>query len=187
MAIAEPVVWRWTVDEYHQAADAGLFGPEDRLELLDGTIFRMSPQRSEHATSCELVEDVLARIFASGYVVRGQKPLTLGPAAEPEPDVAVVSGSIRDYARRHPSTAVLIVEVSDTTVRFDLGRKARTYARAAIPEYWALVLPRRVLVVHREPDTVTGRYRSITEYGATDTASPLAAPDAGILVADLLP
>lgn len=187
MSVVEPAVRRWTAAEYHRAAEAGVFPPGERLELIDGEIYRMSPQKSLHTTGCELAEESLRGIFGTGYVVRGQKPLALGAASEPEPDVAVVRGRIRDFATQHPSTALLVVEVADSTAAFDTGRKAEMYARAGIPDYWVVVLPERALLVHRDPDPASGQYRSITRHEETGTAAPLAAPGAIIRVADLLP
>jgi len=82
----------------------------------------------------------LSRIFGDGWDVRGQMPLALGDDSEPEPDVAVVAGSPRDYRDAHPTTAALIVEVADASVAYDRKRKAPLYARAGIPEFWLLVL-----------------------------------------------
>src|SRR5437870_2744673 len=102
MTIAEPPVRRWTVSEYHRAADAGVFGPEERLELIHGVIVCMSPQKTPHATGSGLTEEIVRNVFSAGYCVRVQKPLTLGGDSEPEPDIAVVRGAARDYLRSHP-------------------------------------------------------------------------------------
>jgi Uma2 family endonuclease len=87
----------------------------------------------------------------------------------------------------HPSAAVLVMEVADSTLAFDCGPKAALYAQAGIPDYWVLNLPVRVLLVHRDPDPMTGTYRQIARHGETDAVSPLAAPDAQIPVRELLP
>jgi hypothetical protein len=117
---------------------AGVFGPEDRLELLDGEIIDMAPQKSRHATAVTLVGEALRTLFRSGATVRVQLPFSLDDRSEPEPDVAVVPGNPRDYRDAHPSRALLICEVSDTTLGYDRGRKLTAYARAGIPEYWIL-------------------------------------------------
>jgi Uma2 family endonuclease len=187
MSVAEPALRRWTPKEYFRAAETGVFDPEERLELIEGEIFRMSPQDSPHATACDLAEDALREIFRRGYRVRTQKPLSLGDDSVPEPDLAVVRGSVRDYARAHPATAVLIVEVADSSLWYVRKRKAPLYARAGIPDYWILNLPERVLEVHRDPDPVSAQYRQITRYGEDESVAPLAAPAAAILVRDLLP
>jgi len=123
--------------------------------------------------------------------VRAQATLSLGANAAPDPDVAVVPGPRRadvDY----PTEAVLVVEVSDTTLWFDRTRKARTYARAGIREYWVLDLVHRQLVVYREPISDPARrpqhqYSVVTILGPKDSISPLAAPRARVRVAKLLP
>src|SRR5207244_2898413 len=121
----------------------GLFRPEERLELLDGEILeRMSPQKPPHAEGILGVVDALGPAFGPGYHVRPQLPLILDDGSEPEPDVAVVVGTRRDYGAESPRVAHvrLVVEVADTTLRFDRGRKQRAYARAGILEYWILNL-----------------------------------------------
>jgi Uma2 family endonuclease len=187
MSIAEPALRRWTVAEYHQAGDAGIFDPEERLELVNGEIYRMSPQKGPHATGSGLAEEALRAILPAGHILRIQKPLTLGEDGEPEPDIAMVRGSLRDFARQHPTTAVLIVEVADSSLAFDRVEKAKQYARAGIPEYWILNVPERLLEVHRDPDPASETYRQVTRHGENERVSPLAVPAAAILVRELLP
>jgi Uma2 family endonuclease len=187
VALTERTTRRWTVADYHRAAEAGVFSAEERLELIEGEIYVMSPQLGPHATGCSLVEEALRDAFGSGWVVRAQKPLSLGQVSEPEPDVAVVRGAIRDFAREHPTTAVLVVEVADTTLRFDRGDKAELYARAGILDYWIVNLSVRRLEIRRDPDPATGEYRQLSTHGEDATVSPLAAPQASIAVRNLLP
>jgi len=116
--MSEPMhtLHRWTRAKYDRMVETGVFQPEARLELLDGEIIEMSPQKSPHATAVNLIAEALRGGFGTGFYVRGQMPLTLDDNSEPEPDVAVIKGNIRDYADHHPSSAVLIVEVADTTL-----------------------------------------------------------------------
>ena len=104
MAVSAVNVHQWTREEYERLAADGFFGPEGRVELVEGIVYDMSPQKSLHASGVRLVERALSRIFSDGWDVRGQMPLALGDDSEPEPDVAVVAGSPRDYrprSRRH--------------------------------------------------------------------------------------
>ena len=182
-----------TVAEFDCAWAQGVYGPEERLELIEGEVIeKVSPQESPHATSTNLSGKAAERAFSEDYHIRAQLPLVFGPHNKPEPDVAVVTGSIRDYSRAHPITAVLVIEVSDSTLRYDRTTKAGIYARAGIEDYWILNVIDRVLEVHRQPAAMTDMplghgYRSITRYTETEAVSPLAAPGSSILVADLLP
>jgi Uma2 family endonuclease len=124
--------------------------------------------------------------------VRTLLPLALDAASEPEPDVAVVAGSPRDYRDAHPSTALLIVEVADASLLFDRTTKASLYARAGIADYWLLNLVDQIVEVHRHPQRSTGAppawsYASVERYGSRDRVAPLARSDRFIAVEDLLP
>ncbi len=182
--------YRWTVEQFYWLDRAGIF--EDRhVELLDGQIHEMTVD-PPHATAGGLTVEALRLAFGVGYVVRDQHPLDLGRRSLPEPDVAVVVGSARDYARTHPRTALLIVEVSDTTLRKDRKIKAHLYAQAGIADYWIVNLVDRHLEIHRNPRPDPDRkgrfrYADVTILKSGDHASPLAKPEARIAVADLLP
>lgn len=187
MSLAEPQQRLWTVDEYHRAAEAGVFDPDERLELIDGEILRMSPQNGPHATAVGLAQDLLPGAFGPGFIVRVQVPLSLDADSEPEPDIAVVKGSRRDFAGRHPRRAALVLEISESSAAHDVRRKANLYARHSIPEYWVLLLLERVLVVHRDPDSATGTYANVVRLLDNGTIVPIAAASAPVCVSDLLP
>lgn len=175
---------RWTREQYYRMGELGWFEGK-RVELLEGEIVEMSPIGSRHATSVALVQAVLQRIFFTDCHVRAQVPVSITESSDPEPDVAVVSGNIRDYIEAHPTTALLVVEVSDATLSIDRTRKTLMYARAGIAEYWIVNLKARQLEVRREP-TKRG-YSSTRTLKESETVTPLSAPDAQIKVADLLP
>jgi Uma2 family endonuclease len=178
---------RWTRKEFCRAAELGLFRPEERLELLDGEIFEKMSPRPPHSVAVGTAGDVLAHAFGAGTHVRTEQPLVLNDESEPAPDIVVVPGKRSDYLRNHPTAgdALLVVEVADTSIRFDRGRKREAYARAGIREYWIVHLPRRQLVAHRDPSG--SRYRSITIYREEEAITLLAAPHAPMRVGDLLP
>src|SRR5215510_2408935 len=192
MSGAVPRPRLWTRAEYYKMAEAGVFRPGERVELIGGRIVTMSPQNSPHFTAICLVEDGFRTIFGTGYVVRVQGPLDLSPSSQPEPDIAVVRGNVRDYANAHPTTALLIVEVSESSLTFDRGEKASLYASAGIPEYWVMNLLDRRLEVYCDPVPMTGQiygygYQTCTHYFAADAVIPLSAPQGAIKVVDLLP
>ena len=176
---------RWSRAEYDRAVEAGVFTSDARLELIDGALLAMTPHGSRHFTGVELVVDALRDAFGTGFRVRTQGPLAAGEDSEPEPDVAVVAGHARTYRDAHPTTALLVVEVSDDSLRRDRTVKQRLYARCGIPEYWILALPDQRLEIHRDP--AADGYRSISLHGAGETITPLARPGAAVAVDDLLP
>lgn len=183
---------RWTRAEFERLADSGILRPNERVELIGGRIVEMSPQDPDHTTGIQLSDESLRRAFGSGFTIRTQVPLALSEDGEPEPDVAVVPGSPRDYAAEHPTTALLVVEVARTSLAFDRGEKASLYASAGVPEYWIVNLVDRRLEVHREPVPVPGApfghaYRTRTLLLPGESVQPLARPEASVAVADLLP
>lgn len=176
---------RWTRQEYEQLVAAGGFAPRTRVELIEGEILDMAPQNSRHSTALRLVEDVLRNAFGAGYDVRPQLPLALEDHTEPEPDIAVVVGSPRDYRDQHPTTAVLVVEIADSSLDFDRGRKGQIYARNDIPEYWLLNLPDGMLEVYRDPRSVGYADRQLVGLG--QSIASLSASEAPVRISDLLP
>lgn len=180
----------WTVDEFHDLGESGLFEGR-RAMLIHGQILEQGPMNSPHAIAHEATMAALQTAFGLGWRFRGQLPLVLGQTIDPMPDVAVVAGSFRG-ATGHPTSADLVVEISDTTMRYDTGEKMSLYAAAGLREYWVLDLNARTLLVYRDPGpdaaAVFGfAYASIQTLGPTDSVSPLAVPAALIRVADLLP
>ena len=119
MAVAAAQLRHWTREEYYKMAEAGILGPGERVELIEGEIIAMTPQDTPHAVAGSLVDEVLRTAFGTGFHVRSQRPLSLGLESEPEPDAAVVRGAARDFLKAHPTTAVLVVEISHTTLAFD--------------------------------------------------------------------
>lgn len=187
-------VWvrRWTRQDYDKMIDAGLFPPGTHAELIDGVVLEMSPQKSPQATAVCLVEEALRNAFGQGYTLRVQLPLALDPLSEPEPDVAVLPGAPRDYRDAHPTSALLIVEVSETTLTHDRDRKGSLYARAGIADYWLVNLPAQRLEVYRHPvlqaEAYYGWGYEVVQYVTGGTqVSPLAVPQARVVVTDLLP
>jgi Uma2 family endonuclease len=192
MAIYPPRVKHWTRIEYERLVDLGAFLPGDRLELVAGALLVREPQNPPHATAIGLVEDALRVAFGPGWTVRAQGPIALDDDSEPEPDIAVVPGSRRDHVRAHPSHPVLIVEVADSTLRFDRNAKASLYARAGIEDYWIVNLVDQGLEVRRDPVAAPRaryghRYATLIMLRRGERVSPLSAPAATVLVADLLP
>jgi len=181
---------RWTVAEFHRLLTDDMFEGTKPV-LLDGEIIEMPNPRPPHDQSVGLADYVFKGVFAKGYWVRIRQSLALSQWSDPMPDLAVVLGSPRDYPIL-PTTAVLVVEVSDSSIDIDLGRKAALYAAGRIPDYWVVDLNGRQVVVHRDPqpdpkDPTKSRYTQSTPYDAGSSVSPLAMPGSTVNIADLLP
>ncbi len=190
MAAPAVQIKRWTRREYDRMAEAGIFSQDDRVQLIEGDIVTMTPQNSPHASAIGKTERVLERLFGMSVWVRVQMPLIVDPDSEPEPDLVVVPGTPDDYRDEHPRSALLVVEVSDTTLALDRDRKRAIYARAGIREYWIVNLAERCLEVYRDPVAAPGQaslYRSSQKLTPSDNIAPLAATTATVTVADLLP
>ena len=182
----------WTVADFERLFDAGFFAPDARLELIEGEIFETMTQRTPHSVAVMLSQDVFTRIFSKDFRVRVQLPMVLGESSKPEPDLAVVEGAPRDYLESHPSTAILAVEISDTTLVTDQTTKSSLYARAGIEEYWIVNLVERTLEVRRQPsaraDALFGwDYRSMQILLPGESVAPLRAPSVSVGVDELLP
>jgi Uma2 family endonuclease len=180
----------WTVDQFHYLGDLGMFEGR-RAWLVDGVIVEEGPMNPPHRIALELTEEALRAAFGAGWRVCNQMPLVLGQSTDPEPDLAVVAGSPRG-ATAHPTTAALVVEVSDSSLRYDTTVKLNVYAAGGIAEYWVVDVNGRQLLVFRDPQpdaTQAGihTYASQLTFGVSDAVSPLAAPNAVIRVSDLLP
>jgi Uma2 family endonuclease len=164
-----------------------------RVELIDGEVVEMPPKKDLHVACVSLTAKAVARAFGAGHWVRTQDPLHLLNDSEPEPDVAVVEGGERDYVGTgHPRSALLVIEVADTTLTYDLGVKASLYAASAIRDYWVVDLSG--MLVHQHRDAVidhAGRfgwtYASVTRHARGADVAPLATPGQHIRVDDLLP
>jgi len=171
-----------TITDVTEMLRAGIIAEDDHIELLDGVLVAMSPQREPHAYAIRRLNALVGPVAAAaGLELSIQAPLDVGSAISlPEPDVAIVPVTARD---RHPSGALLVVEMGATSLALDLGRKAAIYAAAGVPDYWVLDVERRVLVVHREP--VDGCYAHVRTVSARATVTA-AAVDLAVPVSALL-
>ena len=171
------------MDEYHRILEAGGFDEDARVELLGGLLAAMSPKTRAHENAVAwLASWAMRAVDPHVFEVRVASPLTLTDS-EPEPDVAVIAHSApRPY---HPATATLIIEVSASSLRRDLGTKAQLYARAGVPEYWVLDLDHRQLVIKRDVRPAAEQYAQSFELdeSARITAEAVSLPD--LAVADI--
>ena len=187
---AGPTLKTWSRDEYYRLAECGWFQSE-RTELIGGRIYVVSPQSFLHASMVDCIAKLLHDRMGDSFWVRSQLPLFCTTESEPEPDVSVVRGTRSSYDD-HPRTAVLLVEVSNSSLAIDRTEKTGLYASAGIEDYWIVNLVDGVLEVHRDPTCDDQQpfghtYRSVQTLQPADTIAPLAAPESNISVGDLLP
>ncbi len=185
----DPQTRRFTRAEFYKMAEAGLFDRQ-RVELLGGEIVALSPRNNPHAWAITAITRCLVSNLSPEFAVRCQLPLALNDTTEPEPDFAVVPSSAAGLGD-HPSTALLVIEVADTTLRHD-RRKAHLYARAGVNEYWIVHLTNRTVEVHRTPRPdpeapFAARYAEQSTYAADAQVQAQSVPLPPLRVRNLLP
>ena len=174
---AGPARRRFTADEYYAMDRAGIFGPEERLELLDGDIFVMPPIGDPHAYSVDELVENFTLAHQGRARVRAQNPLRLDDHSVPQPDIMLLRR--RDDLYRtgppRPADVLLLIEVSDSTLSFDQNQKLPQYAAAGIPEVWIVNRPDRRVESYADPDG--DEYATVRHYGAGERIAPRAFPD----------
>ena len=179
-----------SVTEYHKMGEIGIFGEDERVELIDGVIRKMSPKGSKHTASVRRLTNLLPRLLHGRTLVSIQDPILLNDDTEPEPDVAVIKLRDDAYVESHPrpDDVLLLIEVADTSLEYDKEIKLPRYADAGIPEVWIVNLVENVIEVYREPFVAfgMGRYRIRMEFVEGDTLTPQSFPDLKIAVSDVL-
>ncbi|HEX7185073.1 MAG TPA: Uma2 family endonuclease [Thermoanaerobaculia bacterium] len=185
--MAEPLRRLFTRDEYYAMAEAGILKPADRVELIEGEIFRMTPIGKGHAGCVNHVNRLFTAPLADRAVVAVQNPVYLNNFSEPEPDIAVLRFRSDFYRGDHPTPddVLLLIEVADSSLEHDRRRKIPLYARSGIPETWLVNLNDNVLEVYRAPSR--DGYREVRRLRRGDRIAPLAFPDLVIPVDAILP
>ena len=163
---------------------AGILREGERVELIEGELLALPPHNPEHSEAVQDTNGILVRAFGPDFYVRVHLPIELDGSSEPEPDFAVVK---RDTPRgkRHPKTALLVIEVANSSLSFDRKRKAELYGRCGIPDYWILNVADRRLEVRRQPQP-SGGYGTLQLLEAHQEIEPLALPGIRLRVRDLL-
>ena len=185
----EPPRKRWTRIECATLEATGLWD-QQHLELVQGELISKIGKKRPHVNSLMPVLAWLVRVFGEQYV-NPETPIDVAPednpTSEPEPDLIVLAKPSREFrsANPRPEDLRLVVEISDSTLGFDLTTKAELYARAGIVEYWVFDIAARRLIVYRDPRE--GLYRSIAAYTEQEAVAPLAAPDREFRVAEAFP
>lgn len=161
--LAAPAPFRFTVDQYYRAAESGVLGENPRTELIEGEIIEMPPPSPEHSGHVARLDQKLVRQLPVKYDVRCQLDLHVSNITEPLPDIAIVKARADSYTKAHPTPAdtLLLIEVSQSSLKYDLERKAGIFAKAGVPEYWVLDLKARRLHVFTGPTADGWRHHTI--------------------------
>ena len=177
---------RWTVAEYHRMAEVGLLNEDSRVELIEGELIEMAPIGSPHGGNVKRFIRLFSKVIGDKAIIAAQDPVVLSGYSEPEPDIALLRWRADDYEQSHPhpEDVLLLIEVSDSTLRYDRDVKIPLYAKNGIPEVWLLDIQNRQLEIYREP--INGVYQQ-RDYRRTGKIAPILCPDAVIDLAELFP
>lgn len=170
IAVDPPRRHRLSVADYYRMAEVGILRPDERVELIDGEIIDMPPPGSLHAGTVDLLLEQFRTAVGNAAIVRVQNPIGLGAFSEPQPDIALLRPRADYYRSAHPgpNDVFLIVEVADSSVRFDRDTKVALYARHGIPEVWLVDVRARQLTRYR-----SARQGAYTRIDRPETGMPL--------------
>jgi Uma2 family endonuclease len=180
-----PRAYQFTVEEFYRMAEDGILRKDANVELIEGEIVMLPPIDPGHAQGTHNSQIKLLRLDLPRCDVRSQQPVRLSSISEPVPDISIVKA--KRYAKSHPvaSDVFLILEVANTSLSEDMGRKRLMYAEAAIPEYWVLDLAGARLIVYSRPKR--GDYTEQRVFAAGETAQSATLKTLKVAVSDLLP
>ena len=176
----------FSVFDYYRMAEAGVLKEGDRVELIEGEILEMSPIGNRHAASVDRLNAFLNRLVGGDVIVRVQSPVWLNHFSEPQPDVTVLKPRADFYSGGHPTPedVLVVVEVADTTVRYDRGVKVPLYARAGVPEVWLVNLERDEVEVYSRPEQ--GVYQDVRRVRRGERLSSGQLPSLALSADDVL-
>jgi len=175
----------FTRDEYHRMGEAGILKPTDRVELIRGEIVEMSPIGKRHRAFVDNLTELLIVRLAGRAIVSVQQPIALADDSEPQPDLTVLRRRPVPYKELEAYTpdALLLIEVAETSLRYDRSTKLRLYAEAGIPEYWVVDCAAEAVEVHRTP--AADGYRDVTRVAGDGSVAPHAFPDVVLTVQEI--
>lgn len=177
----------YSVSDYFALVEEGLIAADERVELLDGLIVAMPLHTPLHASGIRRLDQTLRRVLGPDVLLSCQLSLVLGDSSVPEPDMAVLPGRLEDYDHRHPTRALLVVEVSCSTLAQDRLTKSRIYAGGGIPEYWIVNLRDQVVEWYADPDPARRLYRERGKAEGTERLPLRAFPELVVTAGELLP
>lgn len=191
VAIADPTIpkaptkHRFTVDQYYKMGEVGILGLEQRTELIEGEILEMSPIGAKHSGSINRLNRIFAGLVGNQAIISIQNSIRINNHSEPQPDIAILYWREDFYVESLPipSEVFLLIEVADSTLKYDREVKAIIYAKASIPELWIANIEAQVFEVYRQPSE-TG-YQQVQIYGKGEIINLLMLPNVAIAVNDI--
>jgi Uma2 family endonuclease len=183
----QPVHHRFSLEAYEEMIAHGVFGPDDRVELIAGEIVDKMGQGPRHAWCWARLTRIFVTALGEQALLMGQSPLALPPDSMPEPDIMLIGESDAPFEARRPhaNDILLCVEISDSSLRYDRGTKLRLYAQADVAEYWIVDLTSGTVEMYTEPQG--DAYTESRTAGIGDTISPRAFPNVIVNVRDIVP
>lgn len=178
--------YRFTVAEYERMGQVGIFSEDERVELVCGEVLKMPPIGERHAGSVDFLANMITKRLRRGVIVRVQNPIRLDEYSQPQPDITILKHRDDFYRHAHPKPEdiLLVIEVSDTTLEYDLKVKVPLYARAGIPETWVVNLPGKRLKTYADP--AGGAYQTIKSYARGEESQSRSLAALRLSVAEVL-
>ncbi|HEX5166758.1 MAG TPA: Uma2 family endonuclease [Thermomicrobiales bacterium] len=179
----ELIHYKLTADEYQRMLDTGILNEDSPVELIEGELVWMAAHGGQHIRCVTLLAQSLTVAFVGTFYVSTQNSIRLDLRSEPEPDIAILRSLPEGQTPPPTEDVMLVAEVSDSSLMYDLNVKAPLYARAGIPEYWVVDLTARRVLRHSAPRD--GRYKVIEEFADTDQVVSMTEPSITIAVSDI--
>jgi Uma2 family endonuclease len=174
---------KFTAEEYERLVELGIFGDDERLELIDGDIIEMTPIGHRHAACANNLHESFVEGLGRRVFVWGNGPARLAIDSVPQPDLVLLRRRSYQTGTPTPEDVLLIVEVAESSLRYDRTVKLRLYARAGIEEYWIVDVVGQAVEVYRSPEG--DGYRERRRIGRGESVTPAAVPDVAIAVDDI--
>lgn len=174
---------KWSISDWHKLIESGILDDKN-VEFLEGEIISMAPEGIPHSATNREIDEYLRELLKDRAYISQAHPITL-INSEPEPDIAILHLPKQNYRTRHPHAEDIywLIEVSQTTLNFDLTNKAQIYAQNGIAEYWVIDLNNKQVIVHTQP--VNNQYQKVKKF-KTGSINPIAFPDLEVNLNQLL-
>jgi len=176
-----------SLEDYYKMGEAGILGEDSRVELIEGELIDMAPIGSRHVRAVNILTELLVPQARGVAVVSVQNPVSLPPDNGPQPDIALLKPRADDYGDSLPTAqdVLLIIEVADTTAKYDREVKAALYARHGVQEFWLVDLQEKAVEIYQEPGSK--RYRKLLRPESVETISPVSLPDVHVPLGEIWP